>query len=199
MPAAVLRTTLLVLSLGSTLAAHAADKPMMLLYRYIDNRGITVLDRQGVPPEYIGKGYQVLNERGRVVQTVPPAPTAEEIQRQQAVQQQADANAQLLQRYTSLADLDRAKARKQAELDAMITSSRNNLQAMLAQQADLQSQAAAQERAGKVVSADLLSQLDSLRDQQARFNAEISRYQAAKVQADQDFNADRVRLEALLN
>lgn len=181
------------------LAAHAADKPSILLYRYIDSRGVTVLDRQGVPPEYIGKGYQVLNERGRVVQTVPPAPTAEEIQRKQAAQLQADANAQLLHRYSSLADLDRALARKQAELDGMITSSRNNLQAMLAQQADLQSQAAVQERAGRVVSADILAQLDSLRVQQERFNAQISGYQAAKVQADQDFAADRVRLQALVN
>jgi hypothetical protein len=32
----------------------------IVLYRYVDSRGVTVLDRQGVPPEYVGKGYEVL-------------------------------------------------------------------------------------------------------------------------------------------
>ena len=54
------------------------------LYRYVNDKGVIVLDRQGVPPEYIGKGYDVLSDQGRVVRVVPPAPTAEERQRLQA-------------------------------------------------------------------------------------------------------------------
>lgn len=33
-------------------------------YRYTDERGITVINRQGVPPHLIGKGYEVLSEQG---------------------------------------------------------------------------------------------------------------------------------------
>ena len=36
------------------------------LYRYVDERGVVVLDRHGVPPQHISRGYQVLNEQGRI-------------------------------------------------------------------------------------------------------------------------------------
>lgn len=49
------------------------------LYRYVDDKGTTVLSRQGVPPEHISKGYEVLNDQGRVVKVIPPAPSAEEM------------------------------------------------------------------------------------------------------------------------
>ena len=41
------------------------------LYRYVNDKGVIVLDRQGVPPEYIGKGYDVLSDQGRVVRLAP--------------------------------------------------------------------------------------------------------------------------------
>ena len=34
-------------------------------YRYVNDKGVTVLDRLGVPPEYIEKGYQVVDDQGR--------------------------------------------------------------------------------------------------------------------------------------
>ncbi|WP_017901684.1 hypothetical protein [Pseudomonas asplenii] len=185
----------LALALGASFAAWADE---VLFYRYVDNKGVTVLDRQGVPPEYIGKGYQVLNQQGRVVQTVAPALTPEQQQRKQAEKAQADANAQLLQRYSSVEEVDKAQARKLAELDALIANVRNNLQALLAQQTGLQGQAAEQERAGKEVSPELLAQLGGLRDEQVRMKADIARYQAARAEAQRDFAADRARVEQLL-
>ena len=182
--------------LCASFAAQAEDTSGALLYRYVDSKGVTVLDRQ-VPPEYAGKGYQVLNSRGRVLQTVAPAPTAEELAHLQAQKAQADANAQLLQRYSSVHEVDKAQARKLAELDGMIASIQTNLQGLLAQQVSLQGQAAEQERAGREVSPQLLGQLAGLRDEQARMKADIAKYQAARVQAQQDFAADRARVEQL--
>ncbi|MGV8455807.1 DUF4124 domain-containing protein, partial [Pseudomonas aeruginosa] len=72
--------------------------------------------RQGVPPTYIGKGYQVLHDQGRVIRTVPPAPTAEELRQRKATQAQASSDAQLLRLYSSLEDVDRARERSLAEL-----------------------------------------------------------------------------------
>ncbi|NWE24436.1 DUF4124 domain-containing protein [Pseudomonas gingeri] len=185
----------LALALGASFAVQADE---VLLYRYVDNKGVTVLDRQGVPPEYIGKGYQVLNQRGRVIQTVAPALTAEQVQQKQAEKAQADANAQLLQRYSSVDEVDKALGRKLAELDGLIASVQTNLQALLAQQAGLQGQAAEQERAGKEVSSQLLAQLAGLRDEQVRMKADIAKYQAARSQSQQDFAVDRARVEQLL-
>src|SRR5690606_38142570 len=112
------------------------------LYRYVDDKGVTVLSRQGVPPEFIGKGYEVLNDQGRVLRVVPPAPTAEEFARIQAVKARAGSDAQLLRLYSSVDDVDRARERKLAELDGVTGVARGNLQSVRTQQANLQSQAA---------------------------------------------------------
>lgn len=177
-------------------ATHAADAPQPL-YRYVDSRGVTVLDRQGVPPEYVAKGYEVLNAQGRVVQVVPPAPTADEIHQAQAKKAQASADAQLLNLYSNVEDVDRAKARKLSELDALIALAQGNLKGLDTQQASLQGQAADLERAGKPVPQSLIDQMSDLRDQQNNLNLNIQRYQQARAQADAAFTQDRVRIERL--
>lgn len=190
----------LLLALGacSSMTAHAADAPEVLLYRYVDSRGVTVLDRQGVPPEYAGKGYEVLNARGRVVQVVPPPPTAEQLQQAEASKLQASADAQLLHLYSSVEDVDRTKARKFAELDSLIALAQSNAQGLAKQQAVLQGQAADLERAGKPVVQSLIDQMNNLRDQQQNIKADIARYQAARTQADTAFSRDRARIQKLL-
>lgn len=186
------------LSLGSVETLQAADNPTIMLYRYVDSRGVTVLDTQGVPPEYVGKGYEVLNQRGRVIQVIPPAPTADEIRQAQAAKVQADSDAQLTHLYTSVADIDRARSRRLAELDALIAVAQGNVQGLAAQQSTLQSQAADQERAGRQVPKTLLDQMDDLRDQQQNLKGDILRYQTARQQADAAFEVDRARLQKLL-
>jgi hypothetical protein len=186
------------LSLGNVASLQAADNPTVVLYRYVDGRGVTVLDTQGVPPEYVGKGYEVLNQRGRVIQVIAPAPTADEIHQAQAAKIQADADAQLTHLYSSVSDMDRARTRRLAELDALIAVARGNLQGLAIQQSTLQGQAADHERAGRQVPKTLLDQMDDLRDQQKNLNDDIVRYQTARQQADAGFAKDRARLQKLI-
>ena len=61
------------------LALLGASTVQAELYRYVSQHGVVVLDSQGVPPEYVGRGYEVLDQDGRVLRVVPPAPTAEEL------------------------------------------------------------------------------------------------------------------------
>ena len=178
--------------------AVAAQAPVMLLYRYVDSRGVTVLDRQGVPPEYVGKGYQVLNQSGRVVQTVPPAPTAEEIRLKQQAQVQSQADAQLLDRYPSLKELDKASARRRAEIDALIAVATANVQTLQGQQTALQGQAAAQERAGQEVSTSMLDQLRDVQAQIIDAQARIAKLQQTRSEADAGFAQQRTQLVKLL-
>jgi len=173
--------------------ANAAE-----MYRYTNAQGITVIDRQGVPSEFIAKGYEVLNEQGRVVRVVPPAPTAEEMQKILADRERAKSDAQLLRLYSSLEDVDRAQARKLAELDGLIGVAKGNLQSVRQQQANLQKQAADQERTGREVPKPLLDQITSQRDEQVRIKKDIDRYQAARAQAQKTFAADRLRVTELL-
>lgn len=190
----------LTLSLGlcSSSGAWAAEAPDILLYRYIDDKGVTVLDRQGVPPEYVGKGYEILNQRGRVVQVVPPPPTAEEIRAAEAAKAQASADAQLLSLYSSVNDVDRAKTRRLAELDGLIALAQGNLKGVSAQQGSLQSQAADQERAGRPVPQALIDQLGDLRERQHALQADIARYQETRKQAEAGFAVDRARVQKLV-
>ena len=168
------------------------------LYRYTDDQGVTVLGRQGVPPEFIGRGYEVLNDQGRVIKVVPPAPGAEEMQRLLADKARASSDAQLLRLYSTPEDIDRARDRKLAELDGLIGVARSNLQTARLQQDNLQSQAADHERAGRAVPEHLLAQIDNQKDEQLRQYKDIARYQEARKQAQASFAADRQRLGELL-
>lgn len=174
-------------------AAAQAD-----LYRYVDDKGVVVLDRHGVPPQHIGKGYEVLNDQGRVTRVVPPAPTPEERQRLLEAQARASSDAQLLRLYASVKDVERAQARKLSELDAVIGITRGNLQSLRTQQANLQSQAAGYERAGREVPKPLLRQIDNLSREQASLRRDIERYKGARKRAEVSFAQERQRVAELL-
>lgn len=168
------------------------------LYRYVDDQGVTVLSRQGVPPEFIGNGYEVLNDQGRVIKVIAPAPSAEEMQRLLAEKARASSDVQLLRLYSSPEDVDRARERKLVELDGLIGVARGNLQSARTQQANLQSQAADYERAGRVVPEHLLTQIDNQKDEQQRLQKDIERYRDLRQRAEASFAADRARLGELL-
>lgn len=185
--------SLVALGLLTATLADAAE-----LYRYTDERGVVVLDRHGVPPQHIGRGYEVLNEQGRVVRVVPPAPTAEEMQRQQQAKARAAADVQLLRLYASPDDVDRARKRKLAELDSIIGITQSNLQSLRTQQETLRAQAAQHERAGREVPQNLLTQIANLEKEQAGLQRDQVRYQRAKVEADASFARDRKRVAELL-
>ncbi|KRW61267.1 DUF4124 domain-containing protein [Pseudomonas sp. TTU2014-080ASC] len=168
------------------------------LYRYVDEKGVTVLSRQGVPPEVIGKGYDVLNEQGRVIRVVPPAPTAEELEKLKADKARARSDEQLLRLYSTPEDVERARERKFAEIDGLLSIARGNLQGSITQQGNLQAQAADHERSGREVPANLLQQIETQKLEQKRLNIDIERYEAARQEAEKSFTADRERLGELL-
>lgn len=168
------------------------------LYRYTDDKGVTVLDRQGVPPEFVSKGYQVLNAQGRVLQTIAPALTAQEAQAAAAAQAQAQADAKLKARYTGVDDLERTRQRQLAEVDGQISATNGNLQTLQAQQASLQGEAANQERNGQPVSPVVLDRLEALRQQRAALIDQVQHYQQMRADIDRAFTADRARLQQLM-
>lgn|SRR5690554_4919709 len=167
-------------------------------YRYTDERGITVINRQGVPPHLIGKGYEVLSEQGRVIRVVPRAPTPEEYRQMQADKERAKSDRQLLMLYTRIEDIDRARNRKVADIDGQISIARGNLLSVNSLKSDLQAQAASQERAGRTVSASLLKQIEDASIDQQRLQQQISRYLTSKKAIESAFARDKNRLAELL-
>lgn len=184
---------LLALSLLLSSGAYAVE-----YYRYIDERGTTVINHQGVPSHLIGNGYEVLSEQGRVVRVVPRAPTPEEYRKIQADKEQAKADRQLLLLYTRVEDIERALERKVADIDGQISIARGNLLSTTGLKADLQGQAASQERAGRVVSEALLEQIKNATIDQQRLQQQISRYLQSKQDVQRTFEHDKMRLIELL-
>ncbi|WP_417660922.1 DUF4124 domain-containing protein [Pseudomonas sp.] len=191
----VLRCCSLILCLLPSVAANAGD----LLYRYTDSKGGIVLSRQGVPPEFISKGYEVLNDQGRVVQVIAPAPTLEERQRLLKEKARASSDAQLKRLYSSLEDIDRARDRKLAELDGVISVARGNLQSVRTQQANYQAQAADFERSGRDVPESLLVQINNQKVEQQRLISDIKRYEVVRKESEASFNADRARFAEIMS
>lgn len=168
-------------------------------YRYADERGITVINRQGVPPHLIGNGYEVLSEQGRVVRVVPRAPTPEEYRKMQADEELAKSDRQLMMLYTRIEDIDRARDRKISDINGQISIARGNLLSVNSLKADLQRQAASQERAGRKVPLALLKQIEDVSVDQQRLQQQVARYMQSKKDVEALFASDKLRLTELLD
>jgi hypothetical protein len=156
-----------------------------------------VLDSQGVPPEYVGRGYEVLDADGRVLRVVPPAPTAEELRQRAEAQRQDEADAQLRQRYASVADLEQTRRQQLRDLDALLAMAQANLQGVQGQMRARERQAAERQRAGQAVQPGLLEQLENMAGDQRRLEADLQRLQAQRTALEAEFARDRARLVEL--
>lgn len=181
---------------GAAVGADAAE-----LYRYINDKGVTVLDRS-VPPQYVSRGYEVLDSDGRVKQVVPAAPTREEREAAQAAEleqrRRNSADETLLRLYSSLADLDRAHGRQIQQIENLIATADADLLTLQSQRDDLQSRAAAQERAGREVDRQLLQQLREIEAEQGRLQRRIASNREEIDTVNGAFAERRQRLSQLL-
>lgn len=177
------------------LVASAAEAE---LYRYVNRQGVLVLDRQGVPPEYVANGYEVLNDQGRLIRVVPRAPSAEELRQQAEAERQSKADAQLRQRYASLSDFEQTRAQRLRDLDSFVGVNGANLQSVSGQLGALERQAAGRQRAGQALPATLLQQIEGLRAERERLEGELRRLEALRHTVEAEFAAERARLEQLL-
>ena len=180
------------------LALLGASTAQAELYRYVSQHGVVVLDSQGVPPEYVGRGYEVLDKDGRVLRVVAPAPTAEELRQRAEEQRQAEADALLLRRYASVADLEQTRRQRLRDLDGLASAAQANLQGVQGQMRALERQAAERQRAGQPVSAALLEQLEGMAGDRRRIEADLQRLQAQREALEAEFASDRERLVRLV-
>ncbi len=170
------------------------------LYRYIDDRGVTVLDSR-VPPEHITNGYEVLDAQGRVREIIPASPTQTELEAMRRArteqERQRIADSTLLRLYSDVNDLDRAHARQIAQIDNQIATAESELQALQAQREELQRRAASQERAGRQVEPRLLEQLAELDEESGRLLRLIDSKREEIKDVDRGFAVQRERLSQL--
>lgn len=180
-------------------AASIADASE--LYRYINDKGVTVLDRS-VPPQYISRGYEVLDMDGRVKQVIPAAPSRDERRAMRAAEQeqqrQRSADETLLRLYSSLADLDRAHGRQIQQIESLVASAEAGLLTLQSQRDEVQSRAASQERAGREVDPQLLQRLQAIDAERLRLERQIDKHRTEIDSVNQAFASRRERLAQLL-
>jgi len=164
------------------------------LYRFRDDEGTLVLS-SAIPPHLVTKGYQVVNERGRLLREVAPAPTQAEIGKRVADKQAAlDAAEQreweekLMLRYASPADVEFARDQRISAIETAIASTMLNIERLKQQQEKLEAQAATMERSGQPLSPVILQNLDIVKTQIREKNIEVSAWHREQETAGEEFS-----------
>jgi len=185
----------LFLSLGMTTQAESS------MYRYSDEKGQLVISNT-IPQQATKRGYDILNSNGRVMETIPPAPTEAEIvareeekQRQKELTLQREKDARLLRRFSHPDQAIKAMHRKLVELQGLIQLKRGNISVISSQLDSEQSRAADMERNGQKIPDATLDKIYRLESQIRDIEREISG-QAQEIDSlKQAFEKDIKRLE----
>ena len=177
------------------------------LYRYENDAGGTVVDWH-VPAEFAGRGYEVLNSQGQVIEVVPRQLSEDELQNKDLVERlKQDAEEErarlaewdkfLLLRYSSVEDIDAARERGLRELRIRLSIlasnqrvSRSRLEALLARVADTQ-------RRGDVPLQQDVDAIAALRADIATTSRAIEEREVQALEVTRDYGKDRARFEQL--
>ncbi|MDX1559598.1 MAG: DUF4124 domain-containing protein [Marinobacter sp.] len=189
------KATALALALGFS-AQVAAN-----MYRYTDENGQIVISST-IPQEATKRGYDILSNNGRVIETIPPAPTEEEIaareaekQRQKELAEQREKDRALLKRFSHPDQAVKAMHRKIQELEGLIQLKRGNISVISSQLDNEQSRAANMERAGQEIPEATLEKIRRLEAQIRDIEREITSQTQEIEELRRAFEADIERLE----
>ncbi|GBO86147.1 hypothetical protein A6779_14165 [Marinobacter adhaerens] len=189
------KATALALALGFS-AQVAAN-----MYRYTDENGQIVISST-IPQEATKRGYDILSNNGRVIETIPPAPTEEEIaareaekQRQKELAEQREKDRALLKRFSHPDQAVKAMHRKIRELEGLIQLKRGNISVISSQLDSEQSRAANMERAGREIPDATLEKIRRLESQIRDIEREITSQTQEIEELRKAFEADIERLE----
>ena len=174
-------------------------------YRYENEEGRKVMT-QTLPPNVVSRGYEVLNDRGVVIQVVPRALTPEEVavleeaeRKKRLEAEQMERDKQLLAIFSSPKDAERARDRKLEAIDVYINVTRGNITKLQNEYNVSQAQAAARERSGEEVPDYLVRKMDSFARQIRRAEESIAEKEQEKVSITEEYQEDIDRLQYLMD
>lgn len=148
---------LLILLVFVQLACQAVAEEKKF-YRYKDENGQVVINTF-IPPERVPFGYEVLNESGRVLETVARQLSKDELEQvseerkrqeeeEKARKAQREYDLSLIRRYSFVTDIEAEKERKIKEMQVRATILKGNLNSVRAELEAEYDRAAKAERAG---------------------------------------------------
>ena len=177
------------------------------MYRYRNAEGNMVVGYQ-VPPEAVGGGYEVLNEKGMVIQVVPRELTEEERKTRDAEEKllrEAKAEQErlrkwdesLMLRYSTVADIEDAKRRAMGNLEIRLAILKGNRRGYKQQVENYQAQLADSERAGTQVDVEHLREIESLQQEIKGLERGITQREKEIAEISAAYDADIERFEML--
>ena len=163
-----------------------------------------------VPQEYSQEGHEEISSQGVSVKKTARAKTSEELaaeteanqeqaERERLAIEQASKDRVLLDTFTTEEDLILTRDGKLLAIDSRITHTKQVTEGLEKQLDGLEEQAANQERAGKSLTEELLTQLASVNRQIEEQMAFITSLQQEKIDLGAQFDADLVRYRMLKN
>lgn len=179
------------------------------LYRYKDQDGKTVLGRT-IPPGLVGNGYEVLNEKGRVIESVAPALTPEQIRardaelaRQKKLEEQrarqAELDAELRLLYSHPDDAVRILQRKANDVLNVMQAKQNQIEFSNKQIVELEQKAADLQRKGMAVPERFEAQIKALKTDIDNANIDIEERSKSFDRLLAEFGGIVERLEVITN
>jgi hypothetical protein len=199
-------TTRLVLLLALFVIPMAASAEF---YRYINEDGVTVLNNT-IPTTVVKNGYDILDDKGRVLEVVPRALTPEEMRQQegelaesqslaQAQRDRKDADENLLVLYGTPEDVERARDTELASIAGHIKTQKDLLRRMEGQKRELEANLANIERAGGTIDEESLDGIRVIEDRMVPINSEIKAKYSEMDVLRASYAADINRVRELLS
>lgn len=193
---------LLLLPAWAAAAQKQADQNRVLMYRYHAADGTTTIGSQ-LTRQAIYSGYQVLDQSGLVIKTVPPAPPAEQAQRRKALAakqkaaERAREDEKLERIYGGPDDAERARDRQLQELKLKVGYAQNALKNLKSKRDDEVHDAARIERAGHKVPLSTRRTIDDYNQRIQDAQQSIDEYQKDMDQVRRKFAPVIQRLKQL--
>ncbi len=177
--------------------------PPGAVYRYINAQGNMVMTSV-LTPEGVQVGYEVVDSQGRVIKTVPPAPSADELAeireaREQArrEQQQAQRDAELMRMYAAPEDAERARDRQISALRLNIDYAKGNITQTRTRLDQEISNAARIERSGRQVPENTALVIDRYTRQISELETDIAHYEQEIIKVRESFEPIIERLRVI--
>ena len=200
---------ILINSLVCVVIAFPAFAIAREMYRYVNEEGNSVVAYQ-VPPEQVAQGYEVLNEKGVLIDVVPPTPDKEARANMDEQQRRASAaeaererlqewDESLLLRYSTIEDIEAARDRALRDLRIRVSILKGKQRSLKQQVENYQAEAADQERRGASVSDAQLRAIEDLQSEIAATERNIADRQREIAAVEADYQRDIDRFASLLD
>ena len=170
--------------------SSAAEYSGQYFYRYVDKNGETVIATQ-VPKEATSRGYDILTDSGRLLESVAPKISDEALQIQKLQNQlslqkkfrakkKSYSDEELLRLYKSVDDVEFAQRRDLQKIDSralVLTGNIERLELRLERRQDESEQA---KRRGKKVPANIVTEMNNIESELAQIEMQAEQYEKEK-------------------